>query len=80
MIPKDDLPNIRSVKVSFDDMCVLGFSFHSEDGTQLFDVGVTNDDFWRFRREEAITIEQGERIVGVVAKIWDGEQSCYTDF
>jgi len=80
MIPKDDLPTIRSVRVHFDDYCICGFSFHDNDGTEFFNVGVTNDDFWRNRREEAIHIEQGEKIVGVVAKLWDGEQTCYTDF
>ncbi len=75
MIPKDALNKIRSVTINHNMQSIFGFEFFDKDGALLWDTGYTYTS-----RKETVLLEENEVIVGVVAKLYPGYLSAYTDF
>ena len=76
MIPADALNKIRSVTIHYDNHCIRGFSFFDKDGALLWEIGFIDSDLdW-----ETVVLEENEVVVGVVAKLYQGCQSVYSDF
>ncbi len=75
MIQKDALNKIRSVTIHYDGY-IKGFSFFDKDGAILYKIGYTHSEV----NQETELLEENEVIVGVVAKLYPGDQSCYTNF
>ncbi len=76
MIPKDALNKIRSVTIQHYFSRICGFHFFDKDGALLWKIGDTDPDFFK----ETVLLAENEVIVGVVAKLYHGCQSFYTDF
>ena len=77
MIPKDALKKIRSVGIHIHyHSHIGGFSFFDKDGALLWKIGVTTD---QYDKVETVLLAENEVIVGVVAKLYPGYQSLYTD-
>ncbi len=75
-IPSDALNKIRSVDIHYYYTdCITGFSFFDKDGALLWEIGETSS-----YNVETVEIAESERIIGVVAKLYLGWQSRYTDF
>jgi hypothetical protein len=77
LIPKDALNKIRTVNIHFSSRCIFGFSFFDKDVALIWKIGVTTGSGSRM---ETVMLAGNEVIVGVVAKLYPGEQSSYTDF
>ncbi len=77
MIPKKALKKIRSVIIHHYIDYIRGFCFFDKDGALLWEIGWTAD--WGFYKE-TVVLAENERIVGVVAKLYSGYLSIYTDF
>ncbi len=75
MMPVGSNNKIRSVTIHYRD-CIYGFSFFDKEGALLWKIGWIDSDF----NVKTVLIEENERIVGVVAKLFDGYQSVYTDW
>ncbi len=75
MIPANAIQKIRSVTIH-NDVCIYGFSFFDKDGALLWKHGWIESWF----SKETVLLEENEVIVGVVAKLFRGDQSFYTDF
>ncbi len=75
MIPADALNKSRSVTIHYS-VIIRGFSFFDKDGALLWKIGLTES----WRNVETVQLEENEVIVGVVAKLYPGYQSAYTDF
>ncbi len=66
MIPADALNKIRSVTIYYY-TCITGFSFFDKDGALLWKIG------WLYAGcEETVILEENEKIIGVVAKLYPG--------
>ena len=76
MIPADALHKIRSVSIQYDIHRIWGFSFFDKDGALLWKIGGTHAGL----KKETVLLAENEVIVGVVAKLYPGCQSVYTDF
>ena len=76
MIPKDALQKIRSVTFHYTIYYIGGFSFFDKDGALLWKIG----DTWNGLKRETVLLAENEVIVGVVAKLYSGNQSMYSDF
>ncbi len=79
MMPADAHNKIRSVTIHFHyyNDWIRGFSFFDKDGALLWKIGRTQDGY---AKEETVLLADNELIVGVVAKLFSGSQSAYTDF
>jgi hypothetical protein len=75
MIPAHALKTIRSVTIHYK-KCISGFSFFDKRGARLWQIGWIDQS----HRAEKVVLEENEVIVGVVAKLYQGYQSAYTDF
>ncbi len=76
MMPEGSHMMIRSVTIHYN-YVISGFSFYDKEGALLWEIGVTTDS----RLNTAtVLITENEVIVGVVAKLFPGSQSLYTDF
>ncbi len=78
MIPRDALLKTHSVYVYYHDYwhCICGFKFFDKDGALLWKIGWVDSRF----DIEYVYLEENEVIVGVVAKLYQDDQSRYTDF
>ncbi len=78
MVPTYALNKIRSVTIYYwPDIHITGFCFFDKDGVLLWKIGNTTD----FElKKETVVLEENERIIGVVAKLFAIWQSVYTDF
>ena len=76
MIPAYAISRIRSVTIHYL-VHIDGFSFLDKDGLPLWKIGFTDSSEWG--RSEVLLAEN-EVIIGVVCKLYPGEQSTYTDF
>ena len=77
MILADALNKIGSVTIHYYiNHCIFGFSFFDKDGALLYKIGLTES----YMKQETVLLEDNEVIVGVVAKLYSGRQSIYTDF
>jgi len=76
ILPAHTTTSIRRVIIHFCSYSIGGFSFLDKDGATLFEIGAT----WLGFNAETVLLEENEVIVGVVAKLWEGWQSVYTDF
>ncbi len=78
MIPDDALNKIRSATIHYNPgTCIYGFSFFDKDGIKLWGIGLTNLSYLKM---ETVVLAKNEVIVGVVARLYSGHQSMYTDF
>jgi hypothetical protein len=77
MMPAGSHNKIRSVSIYYYDS-ILGFSFFDKEGALLCKIGDTKQKSWK--KVGTVLIEEFEVIVGVVAKLFEGCQSKYTDF
>ncbi len=74
-MPKRSHNKIRSVRIHYFDY-IRGFAFFDKEGALLWEIGDT-----RFKYGvKTVLIGENEVIVGVVAKLYSGNQSRYTDF
>ncbi len=73
MIPKDALNKIRSVTIHYNHF-IHGYSFFDKDGALIYRIGDTD-----YERKETVLLAENEVIVGVVAKLYHGRLSNYTD-
>jgi hypothetical protein len=76
MITKNAIHKIRAVTIHYYSNRITGFSFFDKDGALLWKIGNT----YFYLREETVVLFENERIVGVVANLYPGENSRYTDF
>ncbi len=74
MMPAGCHNKIRSVTIHYYDH-IRGFSFFDKEGALLWKIGFTFD-----CKEETVLLEENEMIIGVVAKLYQGYQSVYTDW
>ena len=77
MIPSDAIKKIGTVIIHYSDW-ILGFSFFDKDGAHLWDIGDT--DHHRWSKKETVVLAENKVILGVVAKLYPGWKSRYTDF
>jgi hypothetical protein len=75
MLPSEALKKIRSVTIHYTN-CINGFSFFDKDLALLWEHGNT----YARLDVETVLLEENEVIVGVVAKLYPGYQTIYTDF
>ncbi len=75
MIPADALNKIRSVTIYYQNDRIWNFKFFDKDGALLWKIGSIDDGFYK----ETVVLAENEVIVGVVAKLFPGYQSLYTD-
>ncbi len=71
----DKLNRIRLVNIYYS-RYIHGFSFLDKDGALLWEIGHTASNY----KYETVLLEENERIIGVVAKLWGGWQTAYSDF
>ena len=76
MIPTDALHKIRSVTIHYYPDCIGGFSFFDKDKKLLWKIGLTYSGL----SMETVGIAENERIIGVKAKLYPGDQSVYSDW
>ncbi len=75
MIPADALNKISRVTIHYyTSEYICGFSFFDKDGALLYKIGKT----WSDLKKETVVLAENEVIVGVVAKLYQGDQSAYT--
>ncbi len=77
MIPDDALKKIRSVTIHYiPNDCIWGFSLFDKNDELLWKIGLTHSTL----SVETVLLAENELIVGVVAKLYPGLQSCYFDW
>ncbi len=75
MMPANSQKNIKSVDINYY-KAITGFSFFDKEKALVWRIGDTRL-IWKSR---SVKLADNEVIVGVVAKIFKGYQSVYTDF
>ncbi len=75
MLPEGSHKKIRSVNIYYGSF-ILGLEFFDQNKAKLCEIGYvdSNDSV------KTVVVAENEVIVGVVAKLFSGTQSCYTDF
>jgi hypothetical protein len=74
-MPEGSHNRIRSVEI-YNCGVITGFKFFDMYGALLWSIGTTDPS----KRVETVLIAEDERIIGVVAKLYEYYQSRYTDF
>jgi hypothetical protein len=77
MMPEGSHKLIRSVTIHHYSGCIIGFSFFDKERALLWKIG---DTIKRWLKKDIVLIGENERIIGVVAKLFPGYQSRYSDF
>ena len=75
MMPKD--AKIKTIDLFLNQKCLFGFKFYDKNKKQIFQIGYTADQKLIVETE---VLADNEVIFGVVAKVYPGYQSVYTDF
>jgi hypothetical protein len=78
MMPADAHNKIRSVTIKYNNHCIWGFSFFDKYGALLWYHGFTTESYWC--NKETVLLAENEVIVGVVAKLYPGCLTAYSDF
>ncbi len=76
MLPADALNKISHVTIRHLNDFIYSFSFFDKEWELLWEIGEIKSGF----NKETVDIAENEVIVGVVAKLLNSLQSCYTDF
>ena len=66
---------IKTVDIYHNGVCIEGFSFFDRDRLPIFEVGAT-----KLYSSWTVVLADNEVIIGVACKLYEGEQSRYTDF
>ena len=74
MMPEKAALVIRSIDIFFSG-AIRGFAFYDANHTQLFKIGTLSN-----LECSTVEIHEDEVIVGVVARLYEEFESCYTDF
>ncbi len=77
MMPEGSHNKIRSVRIYHDGHFINGFSFFDKEEALLWMIGRTNRSYFEV---DTVLIDENEVIIGVVAKLYSGWQSVYTDW
>jgi hypothetical protein len=75
MMPEGGHKRIKSIDIIYShNRMIYGFQFFDKDNTFIWQIGKTGSNV------ETVVLSDNEVIVGIVAKLFPGLQSAYTDF
>jgi hypothetical protein len=75
MLPVDVMIKSVDIYQATNDV-IIGFKFFYKDHKLIFRIGCTGS----LMKFETVVLADNEVIIGVVAKLWGGYQSSYSDF
>jgi hypothetical protein len=75
MMPDGAHTLIRSVDIYYLDWCIWGFRFFDLDHNEIWRIGGNHP----LAKMQSVELEEGEVIIGVVAKVFGDYKSVYTD-
>ena len=75
IMPEDVPEKIKSVNIYYTGF-INGFHFFDKDGVLIWQIGATGSDWIK----KTVLLEDDEVIIGVICKLLQGYQGCYTDF
>ncbi len=77
-MPENAFSKLKSVDIYYKEgNGIWGFQFLDANKALIFKVGVSGESWMKV---ETVILKDNEVILGVVAKLFPGEQSRYTDF